>query len=70
MPAIARHGSVAVRAIRSPAFAQRNSVFREFSVLNRPPPKYPGHIPLTHVERGALAIGSAVGSLLNPRRGG
>lgn len=40
-----------------------------FSVLNRPPPNYPGHIPLTLVERAALAVGSAVGSLLNPRRG-
>lgn len=43
---------------------------RTFSVLNRPAPKYPGHVPLTVVERGALAVGSAVGSLLNPRRGG
>lgn len=43
---------------------------RRFSVLNRPPPNYPGHVPLTFVERGALAVGSAVGSLLNPRRGG
>jgi len=37
--------------------------------LNRPPPNYPGHVPLTSLERGALAIGAAVGSLLNPRRG-
>jgi ubiquinone biosynthesis protein COQ4 len=36
--------------------------------LNRPPPKYPGHVPLTFLERGALAVGSAVGSLMNPRR--
>ena len=43
---------------------------RTFSVLNRPPPRYAGHIPLTHMERGALAIGSAVISLFNPRRGG
>ncbi|KAI1981079.1 Ubiquinone biosynthesis protein [Ophidiomyces ophidiicola] len=50
------------------SYTPRN-VAREFSLLNRPSPKYPGHIPLTSVERGALAIGSAVGSLLNPRRG-
>lgn len=43
---------------------------RSFSVLNRPPPNYPGHIPLTTVERGALAVGSAIGSYLNPRRAG
>ncbi|KAJ9641355.1 Ubiquinone biosynthesis protein [Coniosporium tulheliwenetii] len=44
--------------------------YRTFSVLNRPPPKYEGHIPLTRVERGALAVGSAVLSLFNPRRAG
>jgi ubiquinone biosynthesis protein COQ4 len=43
---------------------------RTFSVLNRPPPNYPGHVPLTFVERSALAVGSAVGSLLDPHRGG
>ena len=41
---------------------------RTFSVLNRPPPNYPGHVPLTYLERGALAIGSAFGSLANPYR--
>lgn len=40
-----------------------------FSPADRPPPNYPGHIPLTTPERGLLAVGSAVGSLLNPRRG-
>jgi len=39
-----------------------------FSVLNRPAPNYPGHVPLTFWERGALAIGSAFGSLRNPYR--
>ncbi|KAL1959595.1 hypothetical protein VTO42DRAFT_1630 [Malbranchea cinnamomea] len=46
----------------------QQTMAREFSVLNRPPPNYPGHVPLTKLERGALAIGSAVGSILNPRR--
>lgn len=41
---------------------------RAFSVLNRPRPNYPGHVPLTYMERGALAIGSAFGSLLDPFR--
>ncbi|KAK4495490.1 hypothetical protein PRZ48_013822 [Zasmidium cellare] len=41
---------------------------RTFSVLNRPPPNYPGHVPLTWLERGALAVGSAFGSLRNPYR--
>ena len=46
----------------------RQSSVREFSILNRPPPNYPGHVPLTFIERSALAVGSAVTSLLNPRR--
>lgn len=41
---------------------------RSFSVLNRPTPSYPGHVPLTWLERGALALGSAFGSLRNPYR--
>jgi hypothetical protein len=43
---------------------------RSFSVLNRPPPNYEGHVPLTIVERVGLAVGSAFISLFNPRRGG
>ncbi|CAL8576186.1 Ubiquinone biosynthesis protein [Xanthoria parietina] len=42
---------------------------RRFSVLNRPPPSYRGHVPLTLIERSALVVGSAVTSLFNPRRG-
>ncbi|KAL8784557.1 MAG: hypothetical protein Q9213_003905 [Squamulea squamosa] len=57
--------------IRAP-FPFRTAIatnIRYFSVLNRPPPNYKGHVPLTLVERSALAIGSAVTSLFNPRRG-
>lgn len=43
---------------------------RSFSVLNRPPPNYEGHVPLNKLEKGALAVGSAFGSLFNPYRGG
>lgn len=43
---------------------------RRFSVLNRPPPNYPGHVPLTRLERASLAVGSGVMSLLNPYRHG
>lgn len=46
------------------------SAHRAFSVLNRPPPNYPGHVPLTKVERLGLAVGSAVGSLWDVRRHG
>ncbi|OAL05684.1 coenzyme Q biosynthesis protein-like protein Coq4 [Phaeosphaeriaceae sp. SRC1lsM3a] len=42
---------------------------RCFSVLNRPPPNYEGHIPLTVTERLGLAVGSGLGSFLDPRRG-
>ncbi|KAH8171620.1 coenzyme Q (ubiquinone) biosynthesis protein coq4 domain-containing protein [Sarocladium implicatum] len=41
---------------------------RPFSALNRPPPNYPGHVPLTRVERAALAVGSGIASLINPYR--
>ena len=43
---------------------------RPFSVYNRPQPKYEGHVPLNTVERGALAAGSAIMSLINPQRAG
>ncbi|KAI0475810.1 ubiquinone biosynthesis protein coq-4 [Xylariaceae sp. FL0804] len=42
---------------------------RAFSVLNRPPPAYPGHVPLNGPERAALAIGSGLLAFLDPRRG-
>ena len=58
--------------LRLPAFVRTAAIasVRPFSVLNRPPPKYEGHVPLNVFERGALAAGSAVMSLINPRRGG
>jgi hypothetical protein len=43
---------------------------RHFSVLSRPPPNYPGHVPLTRIEKAGLAVGSAVMSLSDPHRGG
>jgi ubiquinone biosynthesis protein COQ4 len=43
---------------------------RSFSVLNRPRPNYPGHVPLTIVERCGLAVGSALGSMLDHHRHG
>ncbi|KAI9888913.1 MAG: Intracellular distribution of mitochondria [Vezdaea aestivalis] len=48
--------------------AHRLSLDRTFSVLNRPASAYPGHVPLNGFERVALAAGSAVGALINPRR--
>lgn len=41
---------------------------RPFSVLNRPPPNYPGHVPLTRLERAALAVGSGIVSFFDPYR--
>jgi hypothetical protein len=52
------------------AVLQRHFETRQFSVLNRPPPNYEGHIPLTVAERLGLALGSGLGSFLDPRRGG
>jgi ubiquinone biosynthesis protein COQ4 len=43
---------------------------RTFSVLNRPKPNYPGHVPLNMLEKGFLGIGSGIGALWNPRRAG
>jgi ubiquinone biosynthesis protein COQ4 len=43
---------------------------RCFSVLNRPSPRYEGHIPLTIAERLGLALGSGLGSFIDPRRAG
>jgi hypothetical protein len=43
---------------------------QSFSVLKRPPPNYEGHIPLTTIEQGAMAVSAALGSLWNPYRGG
>lgn len=43
---------------------------RTFSVLNRPPPNYPGHVPLTRVEQASLAIGSGIMALVDPYRAG
>ncbi|KAI9716093.1 MAG: Ubiquinone biosynthesis protein [Candelaria pacifica] len=67
------------RVIASPAisligivlpFRRTTGIYcRAFSALNRPAPNYQGHVPLTSPERGALAVGSAFVSLLNPRRG-
>ncbi|KAF2089991.1 ubiquinone biosynthesis protein coq4, mitochondrial [Saccharata proteae CBS 121410] len=65
-------GRASLRRIAPPAFAASTSIpqsLRPFSVLNRPPPNYPGHVPLTVVERSLLALGSALGSFLDPRRG-
>jgi ubiquinone biosynthesis protein COQ4 len=43
---------------------------KSFSVLNRPKPNYPGHVPLTWFERVVLGIGAGIGALLDKRRGG
>ena len=61
-------GACAVRTRARAPHVSVCSLVQRFSVLNRPAPNYQGHIPLTTIERGALAIGSAFGSLLDPYR--
>lgn len=64
----ATRGIVSQQAICTACAATKPS--RGFSVLNRPPPNYPGHVPLTRIERAGLAVGSGVMSLINPYRHG
>ncbi|KXJ93711.1 coenzyme Q biosynthesis protein Coq4-domain-containing protein [Microdochium bolleyi] len=52
-----------------PVTASTAGQSRHFSVLNRPQPNYPGHVPLTRLEKAAMAVGSGVMSFLNPWRG-
>ncbi|CAI7630488.1 unnamed protein product [Penicillium viridicatum] len=68
MSVLGRCGAIELRALAASPNLSAASTLRPFSVLNRPPPNYPGHVPLTTIERGALALGSAIGSLINPRR--
>ncbi|CAG8936186.1 unnamed protein product [Penicillium salamii] len=67
MSVLGRRGALELRALATKSKTSPTAI-RSFSVLNRPAPNYPGHVPLTTIERGALAIGSALGSLVNPRR--
>lgn len=70
MSVLGRRGASDLRNLAVSGHKLSPSALRPFSVLNRPPPNYPGHVPLTTIERGALAVGSAIGSLINPRRAG
>lgn len=70
MSVLGRRGTLSLRQLSLSNQIHSLCRLRPFSVLNRPAPNYPGHIPLTLVERGVLAAGSALGSLLNPRRAG
>ncbi|KAL5604371.1 hypothetical protein BROUX41_002343 [Berkeleyomyces rouxiae] len=53
--------SASPRLVVAPAVSQR-----DFSVLNRPPPNYTGHIPLTRLERAALVVSSGIATFLDP----
>lgn len=63
-PSTVRSGTALSKVLRLPPHLRQ----RTFSVLNRPQPNYPGHVPLNFIERGALAVGSAFGSLIDPYR--
>ncbi|KAL8895964.1 MAG: hypothetical protein Q9207_007934 [Kuettlingeria erythrocarpa] len=62
-------GASPVLRLPSILYPAVGGALRVFSVLNRPPPHYPGHVPLTSTECSVLAVGSAFIALLNPRRG-
>ncbi|POS87716.1 hypothetical protein EPUL_000311 [Erysiphe pulchra] len=49
-------GSLHIFKSSSILFQSHNSR-RLFGVLNRPPPNYPGHVPLTYLEKTGLAVG-------------
>ncbi|KAJ5162342.1 hypothetical protein N7492_007734 [Penicillium capsulatum] len=68
MPKLGLHGARGGFSLVQSRSATTPVALRLFSVLNRPPPNYPGHVPLTTIERGALAVGSALGSIINLRR--
>ncbi|KAG6277614.1 Ubiquinone biosynthesis protein [Claviceps purpurea] len=63
----ARCASLTSTSTSTPASTPKD---RQFSVLHRPPPNYPGHVPLTTTERLAMAIGSSAMALINPYRAG
>ncbi|PHH86987.1 hypothetical protein CDD83_9457 [Cordyceps sp. RAO-2017] len=75
MASPARHAGRAVTACAacsssssSPVPVASCALQRPFSALNRPAPSYPGHVPLTKIERVGLAIGSSVMAFFNPYR--
>ncbi|KAF4510161.1 hypothetical protein G6O67_002074 [Ophiocordyceps sinensis] len=55
-------------ASSAPAALLSSGARQRFSALSRPPSNYPGHVPLTKMERAGLAIGSSVMSLIDPYR--
>lgn len=69
-PAGDRATATTVAGLHSPAPSVSASPSSKHTVYNRPPPNYPGHVPLTKLERLGLAVGSAVGAFFNPRRAG
>ncbi|KLU83265.1 hypothetical protein MAPG_02329 [Magnaporthiopsis poae ATCC 64411] len=64
------HGWERLALVACPSIPDAGRRQQNFSVLNRPPPNYPGHVPLTGLERAGLAIGSGLWSIIDPRRGG
>ncbi|KAH7019792.1 coenzyme Q biosynthesis protein Coq4-domain-containing protein [Ilyonectria destructans] len=58
----------AVCASCASSTASSTSSRRNFSVFDRPAPNYPGHVPLTKIERAGLAVGASVMSFFDPYR--
>jgi hypothetical protein len=55
---------IALARLASPA------PLRLLRAVSSMPPRYPGHIPLTMLEKVVLTAGSATAALLDPRRAG
>lgn len=50
-------------------YKDSNSQFNENRIkFKRPPPKYPGHVPLYNYERALMFLGSSIGSYFHPER--
>ncbi|KAF8537991.1 ubiquinone biosynthesis protein COQ4, mitochondrial [Trichophaea hybrida] len=67
-PPLARRAVQQLLSTNYTQIAALQATSRTFTSLSRPPPNYPGHVPLTVPERIFLGASSAVVCFFNPRR--